>query len=98
VYASWAVVIPVEAWSGGIASTVLSGAFAGLMPGRSSVSDAAGRGIANGMSGKWISIEGHALRPRVRISVASYGLSIVRAIAIAHGSSARTCRTRRAMY
>ena len=35
VYASskgWAVVIPVEAWSGGIASAVLIGAFAGLMP------------------------------------------------------------------
>jgi len=29
---SWAVVIPVEAWSGGIASAVLIGAFAGLMP------------------------------------------------------------------
>jgi putative ABC transport system permease protein len=28
----WAVVIPVEAWSGGIASAVLIGAFAGLMP------------------------------------------------------------------
>jgi putative ABC transport system permease protein len=35
VYASskgWAVVIPAEAWSGGIASAVLIGAFAGLMP------------------------------------------------------------------
>jgi putative ABC transport system permease protein len=29
---SWAVVIPVEAWSGGIASALLIGAFAGLMP------------------------------------------------------------------
>jgi putative ABC transport system permease protein len=29
---SWAVVIPVEAWSGGIASTILIGAFAGLVP------------------------------------------------------------------
>ena len=29
---SWAVVIPVEAWSGGIASAILIGAFAGLMP------------------------------------------------------------------
>ena len=29
---SWAVVIPVEAWSGGIVSAVLIGAFAGLMP------------------------------------------------------------------
>jgi putative ABC transport system permease protein len=29
---SWAVVIPVEAWSGGIGSAVLIGAFAGLMP------------------------------------------------------------------
>jgi putative ABC transport system permease protein len=28
----WAVVIPVEAWSGGVASAVLIGAFAGLMP------------------------------------------------------------------
>jgi putative ABC transport system permease protein len=28
----WAVVIPVEAWSGGIASAMLIGAFAGLMP------------------------------------------------------------------
>lgn len=28
----WAVVIPVEAWSGGIASAVLIGAFAGLVP------------------------------------------------------------------
>jgi putative ABC transport system permease protein len=27
-----AVVIPVEAWSGGIASAILIGAFAGLMP------------------------------------------------------------------
>ena len=29
---SWAVVIPVEAWMGGIASAILIGAFAGLMP------------------------------------------------------------------
>jgi putative ABC transport system permease protein len=29
---SWAVVIPAEAWTGGIASAVLIGAFAGLMP------------------------------------------------------------------
>jgi putative ABC transport system permease protein len=28
----WAVVIPAEAWSGGIASAILIGAFAGLMP------------------------------------------------------------------
>jgi putative ABC transport system permease protein len=28
----WAVVIPTEAWSGGIASAILIGAFAGLMP------------------------------------------------------------------
>jgi putative ABC transport system permease protein len=35
IYASakhWAIVIPVEAWSGGIASAVLIGAVAGLMP------------------------------------------------------------------
>jgi len=35
VYAStkhWAIVIPVEAWSGGIASAILIGAFAGLLP------------------------------------------------------------------
>jgi putative ABC transport system permease protein len=35
VYASWkgwSVVIPVEAWSGGIAAAILIGAFAGLMP------------------------------------------------------------------
>jgi putative ABC transport system permease protein len=35
IYASakhWAIVIPVEAWSGGIVSAVLIGAFAGLMP------------------------------------------------------------------
>jgi putative ABC transport system permease protein len=35
VYASskgWAIVIPVEAWSGGIASAILIGAFAGLVP------------------------------------------------------------------
>jgi putative ABC transport system permease protein len=35
VYASskgWAVVIPVEAWAGGIAAAILIGAFAGLMP------------------------------------------------------------------
>jgi putative ABC transport system permease protein len=29
---SWAIVIPVEAWSGGIASAILIGAVAGLMP------------------------------------------------------------------
>jgi putative ABC transport system permease protein len=29
---SWAVVIPVEAWSGGIVSAILIGAFAGLLP------------------------------------------------------------------
>jgi putative ABC transport system permease protein len=29
---SWAIVIPVEAWSGGLASAILIGAFAGLMP------------------------------------------------------------------
>ena len=29
---SWAVVIPAEAWTGGIASAILIGAFAGLMP------------------------------------------------------------------
>ncbi len=28
----WAIVIPVEAWTGGIASAILIGAFAGLMP------------------------------------------------------------------
>ena len=28
----WSVVIPVEAWSGGIASAILIGAFAGLLP------------------------------------------------------------------
>src|SRR5205085_2854930 len=28
----WAIVIPVEAWLGGIASAILIGAFAGLMP------------------------------------------------------------------
>jgi putative ABC transport system permease protein len=28
----WAIVIPAEAWSGGIASAILIGAFAGLMP------------------------------------------------------------------
>ena len=35
IYAStkhWAIVIPVEAWSGGIASAIVIGAFAGLMP------------------------------------------------------------------
>jgi putative ABC transport system permease protein len=35
IYASskrWAVVIPAEAWSGGIASAILIGALAGLMP------------------------------------------------------------------
>ena len=35
IYASskhWAIVIPVEAWTGGIASAILIGAFAGLMP------------------------------------------------------------------
>jgi putative ABC transport system permease protein len=29
---NWAVVIPVEAWSGGVAAAILIGAFAGLMP------------------------------------------------------------------
>jgi len=29
---SWAIVIPAEAWSGGIASAILIGAVAGLMP------------------------------------------------------------------
>ena len=29
---SWAVVIPAEAWTGGIASAILIGAFAGVMP------------------------------------------------------------------
>jgi putative ABC transport system permease protein len=29
---SWAIVIPAEAWSGGIAAAILIGAFAGLMP------------------------------------------------------------------
>ncbi len=28
----WAVVIPVQAWSGGIASAILMGALAGLLP------------------------------------------------------------------
>jgi putative ABC transport system permease protein len=28
----WAIVIPAEAWSGGVASAILIGAFAGLMP------------------------------------------------------------------
>jgi putative ABC transport system permease protein len=35
IYASsknWDIVIPVEAWTGGIASAILIGAFAGLMP------------------------------------------------------------------
>ncbi len=53
VYASsknWAVVIPVEAWSGGIVSAILIGALAGLMPAVRAVSDAADRGLANGVS------------------------------------------------
>jgi putative ABC transport system permease protein len=29
---SWAVVIPVEAWAGGIAAALLIGAFGGLLP------------------------------------------------------------------
>jgi putative ABC transport system permease protein len=29
---NWDIVIPVEAWTGGIASAILIGAFAGLMP------------------------------------------------------------------
>ena len=29
---SWTVVIPVEAWAGGIAAAILIGAIAGLMP------------------------------------------------------------------
>jgi putative ABC transport system permease protein len=29
---SWAIVIPAEAWSGGIAAAILIGALAGLMP------------------------------------------------------------------
>jgi putative ABC transport system permease protein len=29
---SWTIVIPVEAWMGGIAAAILIGAFAGLMP------------------------------------------------------------------
>src|SRR5207249_3645202 len=29
---AWVVVIPVEAWAGGIAAAILIGAFAGLMP------------------------------------------------------------------
>ena len=35
IYASsknWTIVIPFEAWMGGIASAILIGAFAGLMP------------------------------------------------------------------
>ena len=35
IYASskhWHIVIPVEAWTGGIVSAILIGAFAGLMP------------------------------------------------------------------
>jgi putative ABC transport system permease protein len=28
----WAVVIPAEAWSGGVGSAILIGAFAGLLP------------------------------------------------------------------
>ena len=35
---------------GGIVSAIMIGAFAGLMPGRSSVSDAAYGGIANGVT------------------------------------------------
>jgi putative ABC transport system permease protein len=29
---SWHIMIPVEAWTGGIASAILIGAFAGLLP------------------------------------------------------------------
>jgi putative ABC transport system permease protein len=29
---AWAMVIPVEAWSGGIASAIVIGGFVGLMP------------------------------------------------------------------
>jgi putative ABC transport system permease protein len=46
---SWAVVIPAEAWSGGIASAILIGAFAGLMPAVRAPRNAAYRCIANGM-------------------------------------------------
>jgi putative ABC transport system permease protein len=54
IYASskqWAIVMPVEAWAGGIASAVLIGAFAGLMRHRSRLPDAAHRGIADSVSG-----------------------------------------------
>jgi hypothetical protein len=51
IYASskhWDIVIPAEAWSGGIASAILIGAFAGLLPAVRA---------SDGMNGKWISIE-----------------------------------------
>ena len=46
----WAVVIPAEAWSGGIAAAVLIGALAGLVPAvrasRMSPTDGAAHGLA----------------------------------------------------
>ena len=73
---SWAIVIPVEAWSGGIASAVLIGAFAGLMPAVQRLG-CRHRGIADGLSGRsnrplasWgsgaVSWPGRGLRPRPR--------------------------------
>jgi predicted lysophospholipase L1 biosynthesis ABC-type transport system permease subunit len=55
IYASsknWDIVIPAEAWTGGIASAILIGAIAGLMPAaRASRMPPTVAGIANGMSG-----------------------------------------------
>jgi putative ABC transport system permease protein len=58
IYAStknWAIVIPVAAWSGGHRLGHPDRRVRRPDAGRPSVSDAAYRGIANGMSGKWIS-------------------------------------------
>jgi hypothetical protein len=63
---SWAVVIPAEAWSGGIASAILIGAFAGLMPAVRASRNAGYRGIANGYEREVNLYREATLRPRVR--------------------------------
>ena len=57
---SWAVVIPVEAWSGGIASAILIGAFAGLMPALTEPSATVFRQLYTATSTFFIALESSA--------------------------------------
>jgi hypothetical protein len=84
VYASsknWAVVIPVEGLVGRHRLGHPDRRLRWPDAGRASISDAAYRGIPNGMSGKWIPIERPPCARAFAVSVASWAIAMAMAMA-----------------